>query len=394
MMTQDKWQIVWSILTSFSFVWTGVFDVMAEEASDAEPPIAVVEGLFNTSDEQSLGLEPVTGTHQQIYTASEESYKFCHHQNLVVWRKRLYLMWSNGIVHEDHNGQQILFCSTDDGQQWTEPSVLTKDHDGEGPFACVAAGWHAAEDQLDAYYTAIIDGKPIHERNALFCLSSSDGKVWSGRKKLAHGFYIEGPRRLSSRRLLMNGQTADRQPRLRFTDDAGGVTGWRDGMVPRLEGVFTFPEPSWFVRRDGTIVMVLRTKSGVPCLYATTSQDQGATWTVPQKTNFPDATARSFAGNLPDGRAYIINNPNTTPSKTHPSIGRRVPLVISLSHDGIVFDRALAIRAEATAMRYKGINKANGWQYPNALTWNGYLYVAYSINKEDVGVTRIDLADL
>jgi hypothetical protein len=45
-------------------------------------------------------------------------------------------------------------------------------------------------------------------------------------------------------------------------------------------------------------------------------------------------------------------------------------------------------------MRFKGINKLDGWQYPAAVVWKDHLYVAYSVNKEDVGVTRIALRDL
>ena len=102
----------------------------------------------------------------------------------------------------------------------------------------------------------------------------------------------------------------------------------------------------------------------------------------------------SGVGVRPAGQAFFISNPNTVPSVTHPSIGRRNPLAISLSADGRLFDRAYSIRNTPTAMRFQGVNKANGWQYPTAVAWGKHLYVAYSINKEDVGVTRIALAAL
>jgi len=365
-----------------------------DERPDAAP-IKIAPRLFNNKDEATLGLATVKGEHQVLYRATEDGYKFCHQQNLAVWQGKLFLMWSNGITHEDHNGQRILCCYTKDGVKWSQPAVLTKDHDGPGPLACVSAGWHAAGDTLVAYYTAIVEKRPgIDERNALFYLTSKDGQTWSKPTKLAQGFFIEGPRRLPGGRLMMNGQWADRQPRLRFTDASDGVSGWKDGKIPRVENVFTFPEPSWFVRADGTIVMIFRTKSGDPWIYASLSNDNGESWSKPAKTNFPDATARAFAGNLPDGTAFIIGNPSRVPSKTYPSIGRRNPLTIALSKDGVLFDRAFAIRSEDTSMRFKGINKLDGWQYPTAVVWKDHLYVAYSINKEDEGVTRIALRDL
>ena len=72
----------------------------------------------------------------------------------------------------------------------------------------------------------------------------------------------------------------------------------------------------------------------------------------------------------------------------------RNPLTIALSRDGITFDRAYLVRGEPTSMRWEGLHKLDGWQYPSALAWKGRLYIVYSINKEDVGVTRIALDKL
>ncbi len=44
---------------------------------------------------------------------------------------------------------------------------------------------------------------------------------------------------------------------------------------------------------------------------------------------------------------------------------------------------------EPTHRRHDGKSKLDGWQYPHALAWKGSLFVAYSINKEDVAITRI-----
>jgi hypothetical protein len=41
--------------------------------------------------------------------------------------------------------------------------------------------------------------------------------------------------------------------------------------------------------------------------------------------------------------------------------------------------------------RYEGKAKTLGYNYPKAFTYNGYLYVSYSVNKELVQYTRISL---
>ena len=57
-------------------------------------------------------------------------------------------------------------------------------------------------------------------------------------------------------------------------------------------------------------------------------------------------------------------------------------------------DRAYLVRSEPTTRRFDGKYKLDGWQYPHACVWKDALFIAYSINKEDLGVTRISLDDL
>ncbi len=357
-------------------------------------PVCAKPSLFDQSREKDLGLPTLNGEHTLIYRATKDGYQFCHHPNLVVFNDRLHAMWSNGKVDEDANGQRIVGCSTVDGVRWTNPVVIAADPDGpDGPRAAVAAGFHVQIDTLTAYYTSIVGEKQIGPHSTLYAVTTRDGRSWAPPRKIVTGFFIDGPRRTRDGRLLLNGQTADRQPLLLFSDSADGLTGWKRGVIPP-SSMFTFPEPTWFQRPSGSLVMLFRTRSGHWRLYASVSDDRGRTWTPPMETGFPDATSRSFAGNLPDGTAFLISNPVTAPSAKYPSIGRRTPLTVALSDDGVSFDRAFVVRNEPTRMRFPGKNKLDGWQYPSAVTWKGWLYIAYSINKEDIGVTRIRLEHL
>ena len=357
-----------------------------ETSPVAKPAIQVVEGLFNREIPDTLGLPQIQGEHALIYQATEEGYKFCHHPNLVIYKNRLHAMWSNGIVGEDENGQRILSSYSGDGVTWSEPTVLIEDPDGpDGRLACVAAGYHVDGDTLVAYYTAIVGKAPIHADNLLYARTSPDGETWTEPRQIADGFFIERPRALPGGRLLMPGQFADSQPRLMYTDSPDGITGWQDGKVPPTDA-FQFPEPNWFRRPDGSVVTLFRTKNESDRLYAAASSDDGESWSEPLETNFLDSTARFSSGSLPDGSVYIISNPGAHLV--------RIPLTIALSQDGVTFDRAFVIRGEATTQRWEGLYKLAGWQYPTSLVWGDYLYVAYSINKEDVGVTRIALSKL
>jgi hypothetical protein len=374
----------------------------AGAAENDAAPFRVAEGLFDLANQENLGLKTIPGEHVEVYRATEEgAYRFTHHPGLAVFQGQLYCSWSSGLGHEDRPGQRVVYSRTADGRNWTPPQVLAAPP-GEQD-RCIAAGLHVADDVLIAGYSVAFDYPThnlFHDNNALFARASRDGQTWGEAVKLAGGFFIESPLRLPGGRLIRGGEHTgarwkahELRMRMLYTDDPSGLSGWKDAVIspndslPRGLKVFDYTEPCPFVRPDGVIVSAFRNSSGY--LYASTSRDAGASWSVPQITNFPDATSRHAAGALPDGTVFLINNPGTGKGSSP-----RQVLTIALSRDGIVFDRAWVIRAEPTTMRFKGKDKRDGWQYPNAAVWNGALYVAYSVNKEDLMVTRIALENL
>jgi hypothetical protein len=103
----------------------------------------------------------------------------------------------------------------------------------------------------------------------------------------------------------------------------------------------------------------------------------------------PDSRSKQSAGNLPDGTAFQVSNPSN--SRT------RIPLVISLSQDGKLFDRAYLLRsggADLQPLRYPGQYKRAGFSYPKSVIWNDFFYAAYATNKEDAEITRVPLSSL
>ena len=93
---------------------------------------------------------------------------------------------------------------------------------------------------------------------------------------------------------------------------------------------------------------------------------------------------KQSAGNLPDGSAFLVGNPVKRRS--------RYPLVVTLSEDGRVFDRAWLLRAGGDALqplRYPGRYKRSGYSYAKSAVIGGWLYVAYATNKEDIEITRV-----
>ncbi|MDA0824897.1 MAG: exo-alpha-sialidase [Proteobacteria bacterium] len=384
-------QGLWQLLAIFLLAGNlGLAEEMPLDPSqpDAQPPFDIAPGLFDAAQPRTLGLATVPGIHTIVYRAAEDTPKFCHHPNLVIFRDRLFCMWSNGLVDEDAPGQRVLYSSSDDGVRWTTPQVLNLDP--EGTKICVASGFHVADPHLVAYYT-MTGGENFHPETCLMVRTSTDGQVWSSPQRIASGFFIEGPHQLPGGRLVLAGEyvgeaRVTQRMRFLYSDAMNRSSAWHPADIepPELHR-FGYTEPSLYLRADGVLVATLRSQQGF--LHACTSEDRGQTWAAAQQTEFPDSTARTAAGNFPGGGVYLINNPLTTPFD-------RSLLTIALSRDGRLFHRAFLVRGEPTKRRFDGKYKLDGWQYPHACVWKDALFIAYSINKEDLGVTRISLDDL
>ena len=99
--------------------------------------------------------------------------------------------------------------------------------------------------------------------------------------------------------------------------------------------------------------------------------------------DFPDSRSKQSAGNFPNGYAYRVNNPRTDRTRS--------PLVVTVSTEGFLFDRAWLLRtggADLQPLRTDGRYKRAGYSYPKSIVWGDYLYTAYAANKEDIEVTR------
>ena len=142
--------------------------------------------------------------------------------------------------------------------------------------------------------------------------------------------------------------------------------------------------------------MVMRDQKGSYMVLAATSSDRGETWTKAVKTNMPDSRAKQCAGNLPDGTAFLVNNPGRVTNSSNTTW--RVPLALTLSADGKTFDRSYLLRSgsdgDYTPRRYEGKSKTLGYSYPKALVYGDYLYISYSTNKDDAQFTRIPIKNI
>ncbi len=116
------------------------------------------------------------------------------------------------------------------------------------------------------------------------------------------------------------------------------------------------------------------------------STDEGKTWTVPMRApGFVNANAKIWGQKTSDGRYVTVYNPSEF----------RWPLALSVSNDGVEYDKLLLVNGEISTMRYGGNYKSYGPQYVrgivegNGIPSDKNLWVAYSMNKEDLWISRV-----
>ena len=69
-------------------------------------------------------------------------------------------------------------------------------------------------------------------------------------------------------------------------------------------------------------------------------------------------------------------------------------LAISLSDDGLNFDRCAVIRFISPRLRQKGKAKGHGYAYPHSVVMGDDLWLIYSVNKEDIEVCQLSIEEI
>jgi predicted neuraminidase len=129
---------------------------------------------------------------------------------------------------------------------------------------------------------------------------------------------------------------------------------------------------------DRRLQMVGRTRSGV--VFSTWSTDAGGTWSPLEPLGLPNPNAGTDALTLKDGRHLIVYN-DAAPLPGSRS-GRRYPLVVALSSDGVCWNKAAVLEDEPIP---------DGYAYPAVIqTQDGLVHVTYTWNRRRIKHAVLD----
>lgn len=349
-----------------------------------------------------------------LYQPSSQ-WTFSHHPSLTHFNGRYIAIWSNGRQDEDAPGQRVLLATSRDFRSWSEPIPLFDTQPGcHSDMVLTAAGFHQHGGRLTAYAgryeyarDALVDGRRYpdgrgHLGTTLISSTTANGERWETYCDLGLSIVPNhGPQATASGRLIISGNVA-----FPYSDELDGFSGWRmTGIYPpeaaarlvddseslyQLRSRFAWPaafcEGSFYQTDDGVLRMMLRSDLGR--LWVSESENDGATWSAPRETDFSDNASKFHFGRLPDGRFYYVGCPDPEPRWT------RSPLVLSLSEDGLRFDRHFILADSPCPQHAAGMHKIGDYGYPHTLIHDGHLHVIISRHKESVEVLRVPLGTL
>ena len=370
---------------------------LAPPLNETSFSISVAPDLFDQTDPDMPGLSFAPGRETvTIFAPDGNENAYNHGVVLHPFKDKLYAQWQTSKTDEDGPDTHVVYSVSDDGLVWSTPQILAPSRDNA---IITSGGWWSNETQLVAFLNVWPSFTYEDRTGYAEYTSSDDGINWSEQPHLTDingqnlgGIIEQDIRSLSNGHLVTAFHTS---PGLHlkpfYTQDPMGVSGWQMGdyqNLPTEDAVSREIEPSFYENSNGGLVMLMRDQKSTFKTLASESKDNSRTWSTPELFDFPDSRSKQSAGNLPSGTIYRVNNPR--PNK------ERWPLIVSLSKDGYVFDRAFVLRSksEMQPLRQEGKYKRPSYSYPKSTIWKDHLYLGYATNKEDIELTRIPIAEL
>jgi hypothetical protein len=366
--------------------------------------------------------------HVQVYRATRSKTEgtrgtYNHQPFLVWWRDRFYLQFLSAPRNE-HDAPTVTFlCSSADGYAWTAPQVAFPEYrlpafqmDGRSYPAGLGAVMH----QRMGFYVAP-NGRLLtvgfygicpdteHSPNAgngvgrVVREIRADGTLGDiafirynrhagfDERNTSYPFYQSSPD--VEFRAACDALLADKLATLQWWEEDRG----RDGFFPldpsAVAGAAEFNAGivtsegagkafTWFTRPDGVVVGLWKNQ------YSALSPDRGQTWTpIVRNKTLRTTGAKTWGQRTSDGRFAIVYNHSATDAN-------RFPISALVGEDGHAFPTLLCLGGEVPPRRNAGKHRGPGMHYFRGISEGsaqppgGDLWIAYSVNKEDIWVLR------
>jgi hypothetical protein len=381
----------------------------AQTGSEFEP-IRYLGGVTIDPNVHDGRLCPPVGVHShqtlrvnrtQPEFADDHGWTYNHASNLAFWNDTFYQQYLSNPVDEHIAPGQTLITTSKDGMEWTMPVVVFPPYEPPHGLRIIEGmdkymmhqrmGFHAAPDGrllVLAFYGHAEDpfgkggiGRVVREAypdgtyGPVYFIRYSSHTHWN-ESNTSFPFYntssdkgfVEACDRLLANKLKT----------LQWWDEDRGLDGFYTSQ--RAGSAL-----SYYHRKDGKVVCLWKRSL---CALST---DEGATFSTPVKSpTLIMAGGKQWGQATEDGRYAIAYNPIEMDE-------HRYPLIIITSDDGAIFDNMLVVQGEVPPRCFFGRWKDYGPCYVRGIVeGNGNppgndMWLTYSMNKEDMWVTRIPL---
>lgn len=327
-----------------------------------------------------------------------------HAANITYWRNRFYLEYlSNPVDEQQPPGQTLLVTSTD-GRSWGKPVVVFPTYKAPLGVTIPKPYYGYIMHQRMGFYTAPNGrllavgfyghsynpfkeggiGRVVREVKAdgsfgpIYFVRYSSHTQWN-EANTAYPFFTSSPDK--GFREACQSLLSDKLKTLQWIDEDRGL----DGFYHLKDSINRVQATSYYHRKDGKVVALWKWS------FAALSNDDGETWSAPVRVpSLIMAGGKQWGQRTNDGRYAICYNP----IETQPY---RYPLTVITSDDGITFDSICVVHGEVPPRRFMGENKDFGPCYVRGITEGettppgNDMWLAYTVNKEDVWVSRVQL---
>ncbi len=363
------------------------------------------------------GLRPVIGAHSiQVLRANREHpelgqgfpFTYNHAPMLCRWHGRFHLMYLTSPVHEHDGLARAMLTESEDGIHWEFPRILFPEipvppgvYRGKGAEQLKKDAMTVVHHRMGFYRAPndVLLTMTFHGVSPSIHIAPNSGY---GMGRVVRRIFDDG--RLGDIYVLRVNEKAGWKPEhfpylgYETSDDPDFVAACRAVLTDRLangawweeerldEAFFPLKNisaPSFCALPDGQTGVI--GKMGLTAI----SRDGGRTWTEPERMDgLYTSMGKCAMFRLGNGQWGIACNPS--PDGQH-----RWPLAVAVSDDGLHYDHLTCVCGEVPPTRYGGYLKNVGPNYVRCImpgnddAPDGSTWLTYSMNKEDIWVTRL-----
>lgn len=338
--------------------------------------------------------------------AGGHSWTYNHAPMLAFWNKTFYVEFLSNPIGEHIPPGKTLMITSKDGYHWSAPETIFPEYkvpDGftKNGYPGVARNLYAVMHQRIGFYTTKNKRLLALAYYGVALDARDDPNDGNGigrvvREVLANGKY--GPIYFIRNNASWD-KTKSAYPFYTSSRDKGFVAAcnellaqplmmqqWveeadrNDPLIPLKRPIKAF---SFYHLSGGRVVGLWKNA------LSSISRDEGKSWVFnPMRApGFVNSNAKIWGQKTADGRYATVYNPSEF----------RWPLAVSTSDDGLNYKDLLLVNGEISTMRYGGNFKSYGPQYVRGIQEgdgdpaDGNMWVAYSMNKEDIWLAAIPI---